>query len=95
MAEILTAQRDYDAAQRHLRGDLCDKPEMLRRLHALRGKIFAATGHSTEAISELLRVIDHDEDGSLNYVLARQYQKLGDEKSAALAFERYRRFRPQ
>ncbi len=59
-----------------------------RRLHALRGIGYAATGHPADAIAELKQALDSDDDGSLDYVLAKQYQKSGNQKSAALAFER-------
>jgi hypothetical protein len=49
---------------------------------------YAATGHPADAIAELKQAVDSHDDGSLDYVLAKQYQKLGNQKSAAVAFER-------
>jgi tetratricopeptide (TPR) repeat protein len=88
MAEILLARLRYTDAYKYVDPLPNGKPELLAEIHGVRGKIFAATQHPTEAIAELKKAVDNDPQGNLTYVLARQYQLVGDKQSADLAFQR-------
>jgi tetratricopeptide (TPR) repeat protein len=94
MAEIQIAQHHYTEAEPYLQLDISGaRPEVVARVHAVKGKLYAATGRSADAVNELKQALDYDEDGSLQYVLGKQYQKLGDEKAATAAFERSKTLR--
>jgi Tfp pilus assembly protein PilF len=41
-----------------------------------------------EAVAELKKAVDNDPQGDLTYVLARQYQLLGDKQLADVTFQR-------
>jgi len=88
MGEVLVAQHDYAGAERYLKKSLHARPDLLPRAHALLGRVYARTGRSKEAITELTQGVASDEDGSVYYQLARCYQKSGDAKAAAAAFQK-------
>lgn len=88
MAEILVAQHEYADAEPYLQHSLQVRPDLLPRVHALLGRVFANTGRPKEAIKELTQGLASDEDGSLYYQLARLYKETGDMKAAAAAFEK-------
>ena len=87
MAEILIAQHEYEKAESFLDHSLNARPDLVPRVHALRGRVFARTGRSKEAIAELTMGLSSDEDGSVHYQLGRLYQASGNAKAAAAAFE--------
>ena len=93
MAEVLLGQRHYGEAYRFVETVPNGKPDLIAEIHGVRGKILAATHRPTEAISELKEAVDHDSQGDLTYVLARQYQILGDKQSASTAFQRSKKLR--
>jgi tetratricopeptide (TPR) repeat protein len=93
MGEILVAQRQYETAEPYLRHGLTARPDLLPRVHALLGRVYARAGRSKEAINELNQGLASDEDGSVYYQLARLYQNLGETKNAAAAFEKSRQIR--
>ena len=93
MGDILVAQREYEKAEPYLARSLHARPDLLARVHALRGQVFARTGHPKEAIRELTRGLASDEDGSVHYQLARLYQEAGDVKAAAAAFDESKKIR--
>ena len=93
MAEILVAQNQYQDAEPYLERSLHVRPGLLPRVHALRGRVLAASGRDQEAIGEFKQGLASDEDGSLHYQLARSYQKVGDSKAAAEAFEKSKEMR--
>jgi len=64
------------------------RPDLLPRVHALRGRVLAANGRHREAIDELKQGLASDQDGSVYYQLARSYWKVGDAKAAEAAFEK-------
>jgi tetratricopeptide (TPR) repeat protein len=93
MGEILVAQREYADAEPYLEHSLQARPDLLPRVHALLGEVFARTGRSKEALNELTQGLASDEDGSVHYQLARLYKEAGDERAAAAAFEKSKQIR--
>jgi tetratricopeptide (TPR) repeat protein len=87
MAEILVTQHEYVDAEPCLKASLHVRPDLLPRVHALLGRVFAGTGRPKEAIQELTQGLASDEDGSVYYQLARLYKEAGDVKAAAAALE--------
>ena len=88
MGEILVAQQEYADAEPYLQHSLHARPDLLPRVHALLGEVFARTGRPKEALSELTQGLASDEDGSVHYQLARLYKEVGDLKAAAVALEK-------
>lgn len=95
MAQALLNQREYIEAEPYLRKSLNAKPQMLPRIHALLGKAYAETGRTREAIHELNLGESSDEDGSLEYLLARLYRKEGDLKDSRAALDRLKVIKQQ
>lgn len=95
MAEVELGHRDYASALPHLRRSLRAKPQMLSRVHVLIGKVYAETDRPREAIAELKLGASSDEDGSIHYLLARLYRKLGDTKAAEEALDRTKEIKDQ
>lgn len=93
MGEILVGKHEYAGAEPYLELSLRARPDLLPRVHALRGRVFARTGRAKEAIHELTEGLASDEDGSVYYQLARLYQSSGDAKGAAAAFEKSEQIR--
>ena len=93
MAEILVARHRYADAEPYLDRSMHARPDLLPRVHALRGRVLARTGQTKKAINELRQGLPSDEDGSVYYQLARLYQSSGDEKAAAAAFEKSQQIR--
>ncbi len=93
MVEVLVAQRDYEEAAPYLERSLSVRPDLLSRVHALRGRVFARTGREREAIQELKEGLASDVDGSVYYELARLYRKMGHARAAAAAFEKSKQLR--
>jgi predicted Zn-dependent protease len=88
MAQGLMNQHEYAEAEPYLQKSLKAKPQMLPRIHALIGKVYAETGKTQEAIEELKLGASSDEDGSVQYLLAHLYLKQGDRKDAEGAIAR-------
>lgn len=95
MAQALLNQHEYAEAQPYLQKSLSAKPQMLPRIHALIGKAYAETGQTQDAIRELNLGASSDEDGSVQYLLARLYRKLGDIKDSQTALERMQTIKRQ
>ncbi|MBV8068756.1 MAG: tetratricopeptide repeat protein [Acidobacteriaceae bacterium] len=93
MGEILIAQHEYPDAESYLKRSLHARPDLLPRVHALLGRVYARTGRTKEAITELKQGLSSDEDGSVYYQLARLYQENGDMKAAEAAFQKSQRIR--
>jgi tetratricopeptide (TPR) repeat protein len=87
MGEVLIAQRRYADAEPYLKAGLSAKAELTPRIHALLGQIYANQGETQHAIAEYKLGLPSDDDGSVHYQLGRLYQKLGESKLAAAAFE--------
>jgi predicted Zn-dependent protease len=95
LGEALMSQRAYAEAEPYLLKSLHAKPQMLPRIHALIGKAYAETGRTQEAIEQLKLGAASDEDGSVQYLLARLYRKIGDSKDANEALERMKTIKEQ
>jgi len=93
MGEILVARKQYADAEPYLKRALKARADLLARVHALLGRVFAMTGRETEAIEELRQGLASDDDGSVHYQLARLYQRTGNSKAAEAAFEESKRIR--
>lgn len=93
MAEIRLSQHRYQEAYGYVETVPNGKPDLVAEIHGVRGKIFAAMHRPDDAISELKKAIDNDPQGDLTYVLARQYQLVGDKQAAEVAFQRSKMLR--
>jgi predicted Zn-dependent protease len=81
--EILVQEHKFQDAEPYLSSCKNLKPELVPRVHILRGQIYAETGRIAAAIAEYKLGIAGDEDGSIHYQLARLYQKTGETTAAA------------
>ena len=95
MAEVELGRHDYASALPYLEKSLHTKPQMLPRVHALIGKVYAETDKTEEAIKELNMGASSDEDGSILYLLAHLYRKQGDIKNADAALDRMKAIKAQ
>ena len=75
----------------HLKLGLHAKADLVPRIHALLGRVYANRGEDTQAIQELMLGLPSDDDGSIHFQLARLYQKTGQQKLAEAAFQETRR----
>ena len=87
MGEILCARNDFTGAEPYLQKSLSTKPEYIPHVHALLGKVYARTGRTEQAISELKLALPEDKDGTVHYQIARLYLKVGDRDAAKQAFD--------
>jgi tetratricopeptide (TPR) repeat protein len=95
MGEILCARNDFPGAEPYLKKGLNTKPEYVPHVHALLGKVYAHTGRTAQAISELKLALADDKDGTVHYQIARLYLKVGDRDSAKQAFDVSQRLRSE
>lgn len=95
MADIKITNLEYDTAGPYLEKSLNAKPQIIPRVHALMGKVYAETGRVEDAIRELKLGASCDEDGSIAYLLARLYRKTGDTQAANEALERMKTIKAQ
>jgi len=65
---------------------LAAKPQLVPRIHALLGQVYASGGDTKRAIEEYKLGLPSDDDGSVHFQLGRLYQKSGETKLAAEAF---------
>lgn len=86
MGEILFAEHKYSDAEPYLKAGLTTRAELIPRIHALLGQIYASQGDTKRAIEEYNLGLPSDDDGSVHYQLARLYQRSGEAKLAAKAF---------
>ena len=95
VGEAMLAKNNYAVAEPYLLKALKSKPHMLPRVHALLGKAYAETDRTNEAIAQLKLGASSDEDGGIEYLLARLYRKLGDTKDANAALEQMKAIKEQ
>jgi len=95
VAEALVGQRRYAEAEPYLNRSLSGKLQVLPRIHALLGKVYAETGRTQEAIEQLKLGAPSDEDGSVQYLLARLYRQIGDTRDATDALNRMKTIKQQ
>ncbi len=88
--EVLVEQHKYGEAESYLKVGLSAKPELIPRIHALLGRIYASQGDNARAIEQFEIGISSDDDGSIYFQLGRLYQKTGQQKLADAAFEKSR-----
>jgi len=86
MGEILVAEHKYSDAEPYLKAGLTTRAELIPRVHALLGQIYASQGDTKRAIDEYKLGLPSDDDGSVHYQLGRLYQKAGEANLAAQAF---------
>ncbi|HXR40713.1 MAG TPA: tetratricopeptide repeat protein [Terracidiphilus sp.] len=91
--EVFVRHQQYADAEPYLKKSRDVQPEFMPRLHALLGDVYANMGRDSEALSEFKIAMTSDEDGSIHYQMARLYQKTGDKKAAAEAFQTSRQLR--
>jgi len=77
-----------DKAVPHLKAVLAADPKMLAAAASL-GLALSRLGNNAAAIPYLERALELDDDGSLQYQLARAYQATGAREKAAAALSRY------
>ena len=87
MGEVLLAEHKYSDAEPYLQAGLAAKAQLVPRIHALLGQIYASEGNTERAIKEYNLGLSSDDDGSVHFQLGRLYQKSGEAKLAAGAFE--------
>jgi tetratricopeptide (TPR) repeat protein len=87
MGEVLIAKHSYSQAEPYLKTGLAAKAELVPRIHALLGQIYANQGDIERAVEEFTSGLPSDDDGSVHFQLGRLYQKTGKSKLAAAAFE--------
>ena len=95
VAEAMLARKQFAEAEPYLMKSLNVKPQLLGHVHALIGKVYAETGRTNEAISQLKMGESSDENGSIHYLLARLYRQVGDTKDAAAALEQMKSIKQQ
>ena len=95
MGEALAAQLRYSDAEPYLKKGLGSKPQLVARAHALLGKVYAETGRTAEALEQLQLGAAGDEDGSIEYMLARLYRKVGDIRRAEDALAEMKKIKEQ
>jgi tetratricopeptide (TPR) repeat protein len=86
MGEILFAEHKYSDAEPYLKAGLTTKAELIPRIHALLGQVYASQGDTKHAIGEYKLGLQSDDDGSVHFQLGRLYQKAGETELAAQAF---------
>jgi len=95
MAEAMVSKARFAEAEPLLLKSLNTKPQMLGRVHALLGKVYAETGRISDAINQLKMGLSSDETGSIHYLLARLYRQTGDVNDAAAAIEQVKTIKEQ
>jgi tetratricopeptide (TPR) repeat protein len=91
--EILVQDHKFEEAEPYLVHCQNLGPELVPYLHTLLGRVYAETNRLPMAISEYKLGLVNDENGGLHYQLARLYQKTGDAKAAAEAWQTSQRLR--
>ena len=86
MGEVLFAEHKYSEAEPYLKAGLKTRAELIPRIHALLGQVYASQGETQRAIDEYKLGLPSDDDGSVHYQLGRLYQKTGEARLAAEAF---------
>lgn len=93
MGEVLCARHDFSAAEPYLKKSFNTKPEYVPHVHALLGNVYAQTGRTEQAITELKLALQDDKDGTVHYQLGRMYLKIGNQALAKQAFDISERLR--
>jgi tetratricopeptide (TPR) repeat protein len=86
MGEVLFAEHKYSDAEAYLKAGLTARAELIPRIHALLGQVYANQGDTKRAIDEYKLGLPSDDDGSVHFQLGRLYQRVGETELAAGAF---------
>jgi tetratricopeptide (TPR) repeat protein len=86
LGEVLMAEHKYSDAMPYLQAGLAARAELVPRIHALLGQVYASEGDTKRAIDEYKLGLSSDDDGSVHFQLGRLYQKTGEAELAASAF---------
>jgi tetratricopeptide (TPR) repeat protein len=86
LGEVLMAEHKYSDAGPYLQAGLAARAELVPRIHALLGQVYASEGDTKRAIDEYKLGLPSDDDGSVHFQLGRLYQKAGETELAASAF---------
>jgi tetratricopeptide (TPR) repeat protein len=86
LGEVLMAEHKYSDARPYLQAGLAARAELIPRIHALLGQVYASEGDTKRAIDEYKLGLPSDDDGSVHFQLGRLYQKVGETELAASAF---------
>jgi tetratricopeptide (TPR) repeat protein len=86
LGEVLMAEHKYSDARPYLQAGLAARAELIPRIHALLGQVYASEGDTKRAIDEYKLGLPSDDDGSVHFQLGRLYQKAGETELAASAF---------
>jgi tetratricopeptide (TPR) repeat protein len=86
MGEVLFAEHKYSDAEPYLKAGLTARAELVPRIHALLGQVYASQGDTKRAIDEYKLGLPSDDDGSVHFQLGRLYQRVGETELAAGAF---------
>jgi tetratricopeptide (TPR) repeat protein len=82
MGEVLFAEHKYSDAEPYLQAGLGARAELVPRVHALLGQVYATQGDTKRAIDEYKLGLPSDDDGSVHFQLGRLYQKVGEKELA-------------
>jgi tetratricopeptide (TPR) repeat protein len=93
--EILVQRNLFREAEPYLMKHTNLSPELIPRMHVLRGQMYAETNRIVAAISEYKLCLSTDEDGSIHYRLGRLYMKTGQKATAEEAFRESKRIQGQ
>jgi tetratricopeptide (TPR) repeat protein len=85
MGQVLVRRHQYADALPYLKTALNGAPLSLPQVHSLLAKCLAAKGDYSGALDELKPALSSDTMGIFHYQLYQIYQKLGDDKAAAVA----------
>ena len=84
-AEALVARHNFTQASPYLGRCQNASPELMLRVHALLGRVYAEEGKPAPAIEQMVLALPGDQDGSLHFQLSRLYRKKGDVADAQKA----------
>jgi tetratricopeptide (TPR) repeat protein len=86
--DSLVRLEDPEKGLPYLRAALASDPKLLAANASL-GLALSRLGRTTEAIPQLEKALDLDDDGSLHYQLARAYQAAGNQEKARTTMAAY------
>lgn len=89
--EILVQRNQFAQAEPYLLKCTDLQPELVPRCHIHLGMVYGETERVPQTIAEYKLGLSTDENGSVNYQLARLYQRSGNKAAADEAFKESRR----
>ena len=85
LGEILVDQHQFDKAEGPLKTGLSAKTELLPRVHALLGRVYASQGKDQQAIEELRLGLPSDDDGSVHFSIGTTLPKIWSAEARAIS----------